>query len=132
MTGTLTLSAAVTESYDLLGTSANITGSAITGLTVDDSNFASNLPFSLAPGGTYTNSINVIAGSNASLGVYSLSYQVEGQGTTTATSASGVGTAQLTVNAANVSAPEPSSLALLIPMMGTIGIIFRRNRVGAS
>jgi hypothetical protein len=38
------------------------------------------------------------------------------------------GTINYTLNAANTAAPEPGSLALLLPVMGTVGVVIRKHR----
>ena len=127
-TGTLTLSAAATQSYDLIGTSANITGPSNSALTVDDNDFLNNLPFTLAPGGTYSRAISVSAFFNAPTGLYNLVYQVDGQGTNNAAPASGVGTAAITVSAASAAAPEPGTLFLILGAGGPIFAAVRSRR----
>lgn len=107
-----TLTNTSAEAISLDSTSGNIVGPSAL-LTLDDSTFLAGLPLSLAAsGGQYTSSLSVSAALGASLGDYTLSYDVDGTGLTTTSAYTGSGTATITVTTAS-SAPEPAAFLLM-------------------
>ena len=120
-----TLTNTGTEAISLDSTSGNIVGPSAL-LTLDDSTFLAGLPLSLAAsGGQYTSSLSVSAALGASLGDYTLSYDVDGTGLTTTSAYTGSGVATITVTAS----PAPEPAALLLMGSGLIVLAHRLRRL---
>ena len=120
-----TLTNTGTEAISLDSTSGNIVGPSAL-LTLDDSMFLAGLPLSLAAsGGQYTSSLSVSAALGASLGDYTLSYDVDGTGLTTTSAYTGSGVATITVTAS----PAPEPAALLLMGSGLIVLAHRLRRL---
>ncbi|MES2461745.1 MAG: PEP-CTERM sorting domain-containing protein [Armatimonadota bacterium] len=97
-------------------------------LTVDESPFFDNFPVSLLGGETASgNLFTVLIGANETTGPHTGSFSILGGATEP--SQTTLATQTFTVNVGRPSAaPEPGSLALLLPVLGTAGMALRRRR----
>ena len=116
-----TLTNSTGESVDLNAASGNITGPSGL-LALDDTAFLIGLPLSLAAGGSYSANLSVLADGTATLGSYSLAYDIDGTGASS-TPYTASSSAQIAVIAS--SAPEPGTLALTLV---TLPLLRRKRR----